>query len=247
LSVSPRGATVASQPRISTGPARWRRAQAPIRPTSLAACIHGASHMSGLLDPLLRASPLVVLVLVGLVVFAEDALFVGFVLPGETAAVLGGVAAKLGHVSLWAVLAVVIAAAVVGDSVGYEVGRHLGPRLLGLRVLDRRRARLEQAQDFLSRRGGAAVFFGRWIAFFRAVMPALAGTARMPYRRFLTFNAAGGLVWGSVVVLLGYAAGASYASLEKNLGRGTALVAVAVVVLLLVGWQVRSRRREHAA
>lgn len=63
----------------------------------------------------------------------------------------------------------------------------------------------------LARRGGSAVFLGRWVAFFRAVMPALAGTARMPYARFLVFNAAGGITWGAAVVLVGYAAGASYA------------------------------------
>ncbi len=157
-----------------------------------------------------------------LVVFAEDALFVGFVLPGETVAILGGVAANRGHVSLAAVIAVVVVAAIVGDSVGYEVGRHLGPRILGLRVLRRpqRQRRLADAQELLARRGGSAVFLGRWVAFFRAVMPALAGTARMPYPKFLAFNAAGGLVWGTAVVLAGYLAGASYAKVEKALGPG---------------------------
>lgn len=147
---------------------------------------------------------------VGLVVFVEDALFVGFVIPGETAAILGGVAARLGHVPLAAVMATVIVAAIAGDSVGYEMGRHFGPRILSWRVLDRRRARFDGAQDFLARRGGAAVLLGRWVAFFRAVMPALAGTARMPYPKFLAWNARGGILWGSVVVTAGYLAGASY-------------------------------------
>ena len=79
--------------------------------------------MSGLLSSLLTVPGWAVIAVVGLLVFAEDALFVGFVLPGETAAVLGGVAAKLGHAPLWGVLLVVVAAAIVGDSVGYEVGR----------------------------------------------------------------------------------------------------------------------------
>jgi membrane protein DedA with SNARE-associated domain len=70
---------------------------------------------------------------VALIVFAEDAQFVGFVLPGETAATLGGVAAKLGHLPLWAVLVTVIAAAIVGDKLGQQVGRHSGRRLLGCR------------------------------------------------------------------------------------------------------------------
>jgi membrane protein DedA with SNARE-associated domain len=200
--------------------------------------------VSGLVDRLLGLPNWLVLVITGLVVFAEDALFVGFVLPGETVALIAGAAAKLGHVSLAGVLVVVVVAAIVGDTVGYEVGRHLGPRVLDLRLLRKHRRRLDDAKGFLARRGGSAVFLGRWVAFFRAVMPALAGTARMPYRRFLAFNAAGGLAWGGTVVLLGYAVGASYGRVEKVLGRDTAFVLLAVVVLAAVAWRVR-RRREN--
>jgi membrane protein DedA with SNARE-associated domain len=197
--------------------------------------------MSGLVDRVLGLPGWLVLVVTGSVVFAEDAVFVGFVVPGETVALLAGAAAKLGHVSLAAVLLVVILAAIVGDSVGYEVGRHLGPRILDRPLLARRRERLDAARDLLSRRGGSAVFLGRWVAFFRAVMPALAGTARMPYGRFLAFNAAGGIAWGATVVLLGYAAGASYAQFEKYVGRDAALAVLAVAVIALVVWRVRRR------
>jgi membrane protein DedA with SNARE-associated domain len=198
--------------------------------------------MSGLVDRLLGIPGWAVLLIVGLIVFAEDALFIGFVLPGETVAVLGGVAAKFGHVSFPGVLAVVIGAAIVGDSVGYEVGRVLGPRIVAHRYLESRRERLEAAQRFLARRGGTAVFLGRWVAFFRAVMPALAGSARMPYRRFFFFNAAGGIVWGAVVVALGYAAGASYKSIEGYLGQGSAALVAAVLALGVTIWAVRRHR-----
>src|SRR4051794_18841068 len=201
--------------------------------------------MSGIVDHILTVPGWAVLAVVGLIVFAEDALFVGFVLPGETAAVLGGVAAKLGHAPLWAVLLTVIAAAIIGDSVGYQIGRAFGPRVLRMHILDKRRPRLDDAQHFLARRGGAAVFLGRWVAFFRAVMPALAGTARMPYPRFLAFNAAGGIVWGTTVVLLGYAAGASYATVEKTVGRGAALAVLAIALLALLVWRVRKHRAEQ--
>jgi membrane-associated protein len=200
--------------------------------------------VTGFLDGLLSAPGWVVLSLMGATVFAEDALFVGFVIPGETAAILGGVAASRGHVALAAVLAVVLLGAVIGDSVGYEVGRHVGTRIMGWPVLQHRRERIDAASDYLARRGGAAVFLGRWTAFFRAVMPALAGTARMPYRRFLVFNVAGGITWGVTVVLVGYLAGASYGRVEKLLGRGTALVIAALVVAAAVVWQVRRRRAE---
>lgn len=200
--------------------------------------------MSGFLDPLLNSPAWVVLLIVGAVVFAEDALFVGFVLPGETAAVLGGVAAHSGHVPLWAVLVVVIAAAIVGDTVGYEVGKHLGPRILGSKLFDKRREGLDKAQDFLRRRGGWAVFLGRWTAFFRAVMPALAGTSKMHYPRFLAFNAAGGIMWGAVVVSIGYLAGASYKQVESTFGRYAAFAVVGIVLVGVIVWRVREHRQE---
>ena len=190
--------------------------------------------MTGIVDSILSAPAWVVLGTVALVVFAEDALFVGFVLPGETVAILGGVAANRGHVSLAAVIAVVVVAAIIGDSVG-------------LRVLRRpqRQRRLADAQELLARRGGSAVFLGRWVAFFRAVMPALAGTARMPYPKFLAFNAAGGLVWGTAAVVAGYLAGASYAKVEKALGPGAAVVVLVLALVGLAVWRVRARRAER--
>jgi membrane protein DedA with SNARE-associated domain len=201
--------------------------------------------VSGLLDRLLAVQGPLLYALVAAVVFVEDALFVGFVVPGETAAVLGGVTASLGHASLPAMVVTVVAAAIIGDSVGYEVGRHLGPRLVASRMLRRRRERLDRAREFLARRGGAAVFLGRFVAFFRAVMPALAGTAGMRYPRFLAFNAAGGITWGTGVVLLGYLAGNSYATVERTVGRGVALAVAGVVVVALVVWRVRSHRAER--
>jgi membrane protein DedA with SNARE-associated domain len=74
-------------------------------------------------------------------------------------------------------------------------------------------------------------------------MPALAGSARMPYRKFLLFNAAGGIVWGAVVVALGYAAGASYKSIEGYLGQGSAVLVAVVVVLGVSVWAIRRHRR----
>jgi membrane-associated protein len=202
--------------------------------------------MTNFLDPLLSAPSWAVLCVVALVVFAEDALFVGFVLPGETAAVLGGVAASRGHVSVVAVIVVVVAAAIVGDSVGYEVGRLLGRRVLALDIMANRRSRVDGAAAFLARRGGVAVFLGRWTAFLRAVMPALAGMARMPYGRFLTFNAAGGILWGIAVVLVGFFAGESFSTVEKYVGRVAAIALAVLVVAALVVWGVRRRRAERA-
>ena len=199
--------------------------------------------MASLLDGILGLDPLLILAVTGLLVFAEDAIFVGFVIPGETAAVLAGVGAGLGHVPLPLSIVVVVAAAIVGDSVGYEVGhRFFGPRVLTSPVLARHRVRIERAQAFLRRRGGIAVFLGRFTAFFRAMMPALAGASRMPYRTFLAWNALGGLIWGTVFVVVGYAAGASYHQVERQVGRGIAIGLAVVVVAALVTWRLRSER-----
>jgi membrane protein DedA with SNARE-associated domain len=201
--------------------------------------------VSDLLDRILGLDPVLILVVTGLLVFAEDAIFVGFVIPGETAAVLAGVGAGLGDIALPLSILVVVLAAILGDSVGYEVGRlFFGPRVLTSRLLAPQRHRIERAQAFLRRRGGIAVFLGRFTAFFRAMMPALAGASQMPYRRFLVWNAIGGIVWGTGFVLLGYAAGASYHRVEHQVGRGVAIALAVVVVGLLVVWRVRSRRRK---
>ncbi len=200
--------------------------------------------MTHLVDRLLGVPPVVAYLLIGALVFSEAAIFVGFVLPGETAVVLGGVLASSGRLSLPWLLVLVVVAAVVGDTVGYEVGKHAGPRVLRSRLLRRHQQRLDGARDFLRRRGGTAVFLGRFTAFLRAVMPALAGVSRMPYPRFLAFNAAGGLVWGVGVALLGYFAGASYARVETALGRGSAILLGIILVGGLLVWHRHRRARQ---
>lgn len=199
--------------------------------------------MHSITDWLSRSSGAAVYAIVGALVFCEDALFFGFVLPGETAVVLGGVIASQGRVSVYWLALVVVVAAVAGDSVGYEVGRRFGPRILETRALRGHRKRIDQARNFIRRRGPAAVFLGRFIAFFRAMMPALAGISRMPYHTFLLFNALGGLVWGVGFTLLGYFAGSAYKQVEKTAGTAVAAVVAAVVVAALVVWEVRRHRR----
>jgi membrane-associated protein len=198
--------------------------------------------VTGLLDHLLHVPPGLAYVVIGGLVFAEAAVFVGFVLPGETAVVIGGVLAANGRLELAVLLPLVVGAAVVGDSVGYEVGRHFGPRLLRTRPLRGHASRLDGAQRILRERGRWAVFIARFTAFLRAVMPGLAGMSGMPYGRFLVFNAAGGLIWGAGVALLGYFAGASFTKLEHTLGRLSALLTVVVVGGALFAWW---RHRRH--
>jgi membrane protein DedA with SNARE-associated domain len=140
----------------------------------------------------------------------------------------------------------VVAAAIAGDSVGYLIGRRYGSRLLNTRPLRRRRQRLAAARSMLRRRGGPAVFLGRFVAFLRAVVPFLAGSSSLPYRTFLAYDAAGGLGWGIGSVLLGYLAGNSYAAIEKTFGLTVAIVVVGIVLVGLAVWQVRRHRRTRS-
>ena len=202
--------------------------------------------MSSLIDRVLTLHGLAVYGVVFLFVFVEDAIFVGFVIPGETAAVLGGVAASRHQAVVALMCLTVVVAAITGDSVGYEVGNKFGPTMLRSRAMAKHLDRVEGARRFLARRGGAAVFFGRFTAFFRAVIPALSGMSGMPYRRFLAWNAIGGVAWGTTFVLVGYLAGNSYAKVEKTLGRGFAIGIGTLVVLGVIVWRVRESRRGPA-
>jgi membrane protein DedA with SNARE-associated domain len=202
--------------------------------------------VTGFLAFLTHVPALVVLAAVGGLVFGEAAVFLGFVFPGETAVLLAGFLASTGRVPVVALGTVVVVAAIVGDSVGYEVGKRYGPRLLRTRPFGRYEHRVDQARGFLDGRGGSAIFVGRFTAFLRAVTPGLAGLSGMRYRRFLAYNAAGGLVWGLGCVVAGYVAGSSYQQVAHYLGQGGAATAAVLVVVALVGWRLAKRRNDAA-
>ncbi|MDT4891114.1 MAG: rane-associated protein [Pseudonocardiales bacterium] len=183
----------------------------------------------------------------GALAFGEAAILVGLVLPGETALLVAGVFCnpKYGHLNLWLMIAIAVIAAIVGDSVGYEFGRKFGPGLrrsrLGTWVGERRWAAVD---GFLHKHGGKAIFLARLTALLRALMPSIAGMGGMHYRTFLKWNAAGGLVWGSGCVVLGYA----FASALNVVGQTLTWAPLALVGLAAVGYlalHLRRRRREH--
>ncbi len=172
--------------------------------------------------------------------FLEASVLLGFVFPGETALVLGGVLAGQGRVSVALVLLLAVLGAISGDAVGYAVGRRYGTGLqqtrLGQKVGDER---WRTTEDFLQRRGGPAVFLGRFTALLRALVPGAAGMAGLPYRTFFLWNAVGGAVWASACVLGGYVVGDVIGRYISTAG----YVLVGVVVLVAAVHVVRSRRR----
>ena len=201
--------------------------------------------LQGILDAIRTVPPVLAYAIIALLVFGEAAVFLGFVVPGETAVLLGGFMASQGQLDIVVLIVVVVVSAVLGDTVGYEVGKHVGPRILELGILRKHQKRLHAAQEMLRRRGGPAVFLGRWTAFFRAVMPGLAGLSRMRYRTFLAWNALGAVAWGTTFCLVGYFAGASYQRVASTIGEGAAIVVGLLVITGLVVWSVRRHRRER--
>lgn len=200
--------------------------------------------ISHLLDPLLNLHGWEAYALVGVLVFSEAAILIGFVFPGETAVIVGGVAASRGHVNIVTLIVVVVACGISGDSVGYLVGREWGPRLLNMRLLRNRRKLLQAALGQLNRRGGVAVVVGRFTAFLRAVIPGLAGMSSMPYRIFLPANAAGGILWGTAYCLLGYFVGHAYTKVEHVSGVASDVL-LGLIVVVIVFVFLRRRRRER--
>jgi len=185
--------------------------------------------------------------LVGFLAFAEAALLVGFFIPGETAVVIGGVLAGLGTVNLGVMMAVVVVCAIVGDSVGFEVGKRAGPHLLERRPL-KGNAAVRRTMGMLEHYGGPAVFLGRFVAFARALIPGLAGMSGLRYRVFLFYNALGGLIWGVGYTLLGYVVGLSFERILREVGLwSVGVVAAIVVVALAVRLVLKRRERRRLA
>ena len=176
--------------------------------------------------------PLFVLLI--LLAFGEAAAFVGFVLPGETSLLIGGVLAHHQVWPLWLFLLCAIIGAIAGDSVGYEIGKHFGPRIevsrMG-RLVGPKRWQL--AQRIFDKYHGGAIFFGRAQALLRALIPALAGMNKVPYRTFLKWNAAGGIVFSTIIVLLGYDFSDKLAKVEHAL-KYWAIGFLTVVVIVFI-------------
>jgi membrane-associated protein len=187
--------------------------------------------------------------LAGGLAFAEAALLVGFILPGEIALLVGGYFCKYGPLELWIMCVVAVVGAVAGDSVGFELGKKLGPPLrrsrLGRWIGERRWAAVDGA---LHRHGGKAVLIGRFTALLRALTPSVAGMSGMRYRTFLVWNATGGIIWGTGCVLLGYEFANALNTVSTYLTWVPfALIALAIAVLVAIHFRRRARERAEGS
>jgi membrane-associated protein len=163
------------------------------------------------------------------IVFAETGLMVGFFLPGDSLLVTAGVFAAAGNLSIWWLNILLVAAAIVGDTVGYWIGRKAGPALFN-RPRSRffNPAHVKRAHDFYEKHGGKTIIIARFMPIVRTVAPVVAGMGKMEYRRFLAFNVVGGFLWVVSMTLIGYYLG-QFAWVKKNIE-----IVIVVVVFLSI-------------
>ena len=175
----------------------------------------------------------------------ESAAFLGLIVPGESLVLVTGFLAAQGVLDLDLLIVTVAIGAALGDSIGYEMGKWMGrPALMhygshfGLT-----NARVGQAEVFFGRHGSKAIFLGRFVGFARAIVPFLAGSSKMSYRKFLPYNVLGAVLWSSAVVLLGYFLGASWRTAERWIGRASAILGGILIFFLMLAllyrWAVR--------
>lgn len=178
-----------------------------------------------------------------LLAFGETAFLTDLLIPGEVGMVVIGAAGARGDEPLPTLIAAAALGATLGDSVGWVLGRTVAPRLIARYEWTRRHVqpKVDRAHVYFERRGGAAVFLGRFVGALRSVVSVVAGMSGMPYRRFLPWNIAASVVWTGAVVSLGFFFGRNVKSLVSDVALG---IAGAIIVIAVVVWLVvRARRR----
>jgi membrane-associated protein len=178
------------------------------------------------------------------IVFVETGFFVGFFLPGDSLLVTAGIFAAAGVIPLRELLIPVMLCAIIGDQIGYWIGRSAGPALY--RREDSfffRRSHLQRAHDFYAKYGGRAVIFARFVPIIRTFCPPVAGAAGMPYLRYLGFDVCGGVLWVGAMILGGFSLGRSV----PNIGQRIHYVIAAVVLVSVLPAIISILRARKAA
>lgn len=156
----------------------------------------------GDLEALIKWGGLTVLIII---IFAETGLLIGFFLPGDSLLITAGLLAAQGYLDIFWLNISLILAAIIGDTVGYWFGRKTGPKLFQ-REESRffKRSHLLKAKEFYEKHGGKAIIYARFVPFARTFAPIVAGVAEMNYKKFVTYNVTGGIIWITSLSLLGY-------------------------------------------
>src|ERR1700691_344260 len=166
--------------------------------------------------------------LVCIIVFIETGFFVGFFLPGDSLLVTAGVFAASGQLHISELLLLVPICAIVGDQIGYWIGRKAGQALYRREdSLVFRKKHLERAHQFYEKYGGKTVILARFVPIVRTFCPPVAGAAQMPYGRYFAYDVAGGILWGGGMILGGYTLGRQIPNISQNIH-----YVIAVVIFL---------------
>ena len=171
--------------------------------------------------------------LVAAIIFAESGLLIGFFLPGDTLLFGAGLYASQGKLSMgiWGLVVLTIIAAVLGDNVGYSIGRRSGPRLFKKKdSILFKQENVERAEQFYLKHGGKTIIAARFMPIIRTFAPVVAGIGKMPRKSFFSYNVIGGILWGAGMPLLGYFVGAKIPHLDQYIDK----VMLGVVVLSLL-------------
>lgn len=156
------------------------------------------------------------ILLIAAIIFAESGLLVGFFLPGDTLLFGAGLAASQGKFSLFWLIIAVVAAAILGDNVGYSIGRRAGPRIFKKKdgILFRQEY-LQKSEKFYEKHGGKTIILARFTPIVRTFAPVVAGAGKMSREKFMFYNVIGGVLWGAGMSVLGYAIGGRIPHLDK--------------------------------
>ena len=183
---------------------------------------------------------------VAVIIFAESGLLIGFFLPGDSLLFTAGFLASQGIFPIGVLVFLTFVAAVAGDSVGYSFGYRLGRRLYQ-RPVSRffRQKDLLRAEAFYQKHGGKAIILARFLPIVRTFAPIVAGTAAMPYRRFLAYNVVGAFLWAVCIPLAGYWLGSLIPDVDKYLI--PIILAIIILSVLPTVYHAISARREATA
>jgi membrane-associated protein len=177
-----------------------------------------------------------------LIIFAETGLVVTPILPGDSLLFVAGTLAAVGSMDLWWLMATLIIAAILGDTVNYWIGDYLGHKLFSADSRWLNRSHLERAHEFYERHGGKTIVIGRFIPILRTFAPFVAGMGEMPYRRFLFYNVGGAILWVVSLVGLGFYFG-ELPFVKQNL---TLIIVLIVIVSVLPGVVEYLRHRHRS-
>jgi len=187
------------------------------------------------------------LTMISLIVFVETGLFVGFFLPGDSLLVTAGIFAATGHLSLVSLLTVVPLCAIVGDQVGYVIGRKAGEALYSRPdSLLFKKAHLKRAHDFYEKYGVKTIVLARFVPIVRTFAPAVAGAAQMDYKTFVTYNILGGLLWTFSTILGGYFLASMIPDIDKKIHQVIVVVVILSVLPVAYEWWAHKRAKLQA-